>query len=322
MNRLQSAASSFALLLLPLLVSCQASAPRAGSAPPANATAASHEPIRVGAWNIEWLGTPESRSGPAKGVAQTADDLAEYIAAARVDILGLEEIGASEHTDPPTSDTLTAAFQTVSQRGGGAWRHRLFPARSGRNQLCGVAWNERRVTPVGGPRVATEPSAQSAQGKPLWSRPPWGQTFSAGDGLSDFVVVVVHMKSDYGGDFAEHRAGEAATLTRDLRSAFTDGDLLIIGDANCDTHSEPAVAALEQAGFVDLNRADTATHLRYGALDRAFVPAAQPEFAACSFEVLSDVFLQQRGLTKDDFKRRFSDHFMVITTVAVMPDDD
>lgn len=320
MNRLQCAAISLALVPLPLLVSCQASAPHSGSAP--LATAASHAPIRVGAWNIEWLGTPESRSGPAKGVAQTADDLAEYIAAARVDILGLEEIGASEHADPPSSDTLAAAFDAVSRRGGGHWRHRLFPARSGRNQLCGVAWNERRVTPVGAPRVATEPSAQSAQGKPLWSRPPWGQTFSAGDGLTDFVVVVVHMKSDYGGDFAEHRAGEAATLARDIRAAFSDGDLLIIGDANCDTHSEPAVAALEQAGFVDLNRADAATHLRYGALDRAFVTAAQPEFAARTFEVHSDAFLEQHALTRDDFKRRFSDHFMVITTIAVLADDD
>jgi len=47
---------------------------------------------RVGAWNIEWLGVPGSRSGSGKNVKQKASDIADYIIDSNVDILGLEEV--------------------------------------------------------------------------------------------------------------------------------------------------------------------------------------------------------------------------------------
>ncbi|HNB59115.1 MAG TPA: hypothetical protein PK308_02300, partial [Phycisphaerales bacterium] len=34
----------------------------------------------LGTWNIEWLGKPDQRSGPARGGAQSPEDLADYIA--------------------------------------------------------------------------------------------------------------------------------------------------------------------------------------------------------------------------------------------------
>src|SRR5437762_11053288 len=57
------------------------------------------EKLRVGAWNIEWLGNPENRSGPAKNMQQKPEDLADYILAANVSVLGLEEI-AEDATAP------------------------------------------------------------------------------------------------------------------------------------------------------------------------------------------------------------------------------
>lgn len=294
--------------------------PRSAAAPPA--------PIRIGAWNIEWLGTPGSRSGPAKGHAQAAEDLADYIATAGVSILGVEEIAETDAAAPPegsgwvarTNATLRAAFEIVEARGGGSWRHQLYPARTGRNQLCGLAWNAARVTAVGAPVPVTlsDPDA----GATVWSRPPYAQMFSAGDGLTDFAVVVVHMKSNYNGDFSQQRAREADELVAALAQTVADPDVLIIGDANCGSHAEPAVTKFEQAGFVDLNAADTPTHIRYGPLDRAFVPRGQPEFAASGFQVLREEYLSARGITEPDFKVRFSDHFMVVTELAVGPDDD
>lgn len=323
MARRGRAAFVFAVASL-LIVGCQPPARRDAFSPaPRDAAAASaRAPIRVGAWNIEWLGTPGSRSGPAKNVAQTAEDLADYILAADVAILGVEEIARSGSGDGWTNDTLSQALEIIGRRTGHAWRQRLFPARSGRNQNTGIAWDTTRVTAVGEPRPATL-ADRAADGKThIWARPPFGQTFSAGDGLTDFVVFVLHMKSDYGGSFEATRELEARAFVRDLPGTFTDRDTLLIGDANCSRHSEAAVAVFESAGLADLNAADSPTHWRYGPLDRALVPAAQPEFSRRVFEVRKKDFLASRGLSDEQFKVRYSDHWMIVTEIDVMPDDD
>lgn len=281
-----------------------------------------HPALRVGAWNIEWLGSPQRRSGPARDQPRTPEALAEYILAADVDILGLEEIRIDAPDGSDRNALISAALRLVEQQRGGRWEHRLFPARGRREQCCGVAWDTTRVRPVGQPRIITAPQQQSVQGRTLWSRPPRGWLFTAGEGLTDFVLIVIHMKSNYGGDFARHRAQEAETLLAELPLAFSDPDVLIIGDANCSSHAEPAVVALTAGGFVDLNADDRQTHWRYGPLDRAFVPAEQPEFARRYFEVLSDSFLGARKLTVRDFKVRYSDHFLIVTEIDVGADDD
>jgi endonuclease/exonuclease/phosphatase family metal-dependent hydrolase len=309
-------------LALALLFGCAATTPKGATAPRQEATLEQHEPIRVGAWNIEWLGLPERRSGPAAGHLQSPQALAEYILAADVDILGLEEVRIDADDGSDTNAQLTAAFELVEQQDGGRWQHRLFPTTYGRHQCTGIAWDSTKVTPIGEPRVATGPNETSTQGKRLWSRPPRGWLFSAGEGFTDFVVVVIHMKSNYGGDFAQHRAQEARFLVTDLPEAFEDPDVLIIGDANCSAHTEPAVTAITSAGFVDLNGDDIDTHWRYGPLDRIFAPVGQPEFARQVFAVLSDSFFAAHDLSVTDFKVRYSDHFMVITEVDVLPDDD
>lgn len=278
--------------------------------------------VRIGAWNIEWLGTPNSRSGPARGRAQEPNDLAAYIVAARVHVLGLAEIASDDADGPWTSSIISRTLRQVSRETGGQWRHTLYPAHSGRNQVCGVAWDASRLTPVGDPVLITRTRRDSSQGKPLWSRPAVGQLFSAGAGLSDFLVVMCHNKSDYGGSFAVHRGEEAELFLSELPAANVDPDILLIGDMNCQNSGEPLVQRFVAAGFVNLNHEDIPTHVRYGALDRAFAPADQPEFAARHFEVFSTAFLGDRNLTPEDFKVRFSDHFMVITTIRVMADDD
>ncbi|MFN0135614.1 MAG: endonuclease/exonuclease/phosphatase family protein [Phycisphaerae bacterium] len=278
--------------------------------------------VRIGAWNIEWLGTPGSRSGVAKNVAQKPDALAAYIEAARVDVLALSEIATTDDGPPPTNETLRDAFALIDQRTGSRWRHVLLPARSGRNQNTGIAWNERVVQPIGKPVLLTPDKEESGQDKPLWSRPAYGQLFSAGDGKTDFLVIPIHMKSDYGGKFDAHRADEARELVSQLPSRVTDGDIIIIGDSNADTHDEPAIGVLAGPGLADLNNRDVSTHVRYGALDRVFIPVSQPEFKGRVFEVLSDEFRSRHGLSSDDFKRYYSDHYMVITSIAIGADDD
>ncbi|MBK8914335.1 MAG: hypothetical protein IPM64_06975 [Phycisphaerales bacterium] len=278
--------------------------------------------IRVGGWNIEWLGTPGSRSGPAKNFEQTADDIADYILASGVNVLTLQEIASNEAPDGWTNKTLSRAFQIINVKTGAKWTHKLAPATTGRNQLCGIAWDAAVVTPVGEMKPAAS-SGPQVDGATVWSRPPPGLMFTAGTGLTDFVVISIHMKSNYNGDFSNARGEEARRLARSAPLTFSDGDLLIIGDSNCAKHAEPAPQALMTAGWADLNHDDRPTFWQgAGALDRAFVPKDQPEFAERKFEVFRESYLTQKSLSVRDFKQRFSDHFMVITEVLVMRDDD
>ncbi len=291
--------------------------------------------IRIGTWNIEWLGKPEKRSGLGAGVAQSAEDLADYILASRVDILGLQEIIATAGSPAePRSRELDAVLAIVQKRTGAPWRYVLFPGRDPADQLTGVAWNSSSVEPAGpsksGWRVPLKPG-RGPQGSALWNRPPHAIQFSAGPGRTDFTLVVVHMKADFEGDFAEHRALEAGALAdsrAQIQARFGDQDIVVLGDTNMTSPAERAKAALESAGLADLNAKSEVTHWRGGIMDRIFVPSDQPEFSSGrgggprTFEVMSDRYLDPKRWDPRDFKRRLSDHYLVVTSVTVMADDD
>ncbi len=331
-GRRTCAATAAVLASAGLLAAVGCNADRSGQ-PKANALQTAADPqsaapkaatLRVGTWNIEWLGTPDSRGGPAKGSAQSIEDLADYIAFAEVDVLGVCEVARNERGSEWRSDILEAALDRVEAVRGGEWTHVLYPANSGRNQLCGVAWNTKRVSAVGRSWPLPVSQKQSAAGKPLWSRPPFAQKLSLGTGQTDFAMIMVHMKSDSGGEFDAHRGEEAAALVAALepaRSTLSEADFLIMGDVNCGAAGEPGVQSFTAAGFIDLNAGDSATHVRWGPLDRGFVPAGQPEFTR-RFEVVKDAYLRARGMDERQFRERLSDHYMIVTEIAAGADDD
>jgi hypothetical protein len=307
-----------------------------------NTTASGARPatIRLAAWNIEWLGLPQERSGFARGVAQKPAELAEYIATSGSALIALQEIIGEG--SPPRSKDLDAVATALNSRDPGPWLYILFPGRGGReDQLTGILWNSRRVTALasnGKPfdlgkdtpvRVALTKSGErpprSSQGSALWNRPPHAMKFSAGPGASDFVVISVHMKADFEGTFAVHRREEAQILADalpQLMKTFADRDILLAGDTNITAAGEPAIQVFTAAGFADLNAANLQTHWRGGFTDRVLAPADQPEFATRSFKVWSDAFLKPRTMDNGDFKRNYSDHFLVFTDIKITDDDD
>lgn len=307
---------------------------------PPSTTTARPASLRLAAWNIEWLGLPQERSGFARGVAQKPAELAEYIATSGSALLALQEIIAQG--SPPRSNDLDAVATALNARDPGPWLYILFPGRGGpEDQLTGILWNSRRVTalaPNGKPfdlakespvRVALTKSGErlprSSQGSALWNRPPHAMKFTAGPGASDFVVISVHMKADFEGTFAAHRREEAQILADALpqvMKTFADRDILLAGDTNVTAAAEPAIQVFTTAGFADLNAANLQTHWRGGFTDRVLAPADQPEFAARSFKVWSDAFLKPRNMDNGDFKRSYSDHFLVFTDIKITNDDD
>lgn len=297
---------------------------------------AANELVRIGSWNIEWLGKPEDRSGAARGVAQKADDLADAIIDANVSILALQEIVTAERGTPIRSREIEAVIDAIKSRTKQQWQYVLFPGRQRGDQLTGVMWNADAVTAVNAEGKAWKQEtdtpwklpiadAKSAKGSGLWNRPPHAMKFSFAKDKTDVVLIVVHMKADYQGDFAAHRKEEAAALLKalpEVKKTFKDEDVVILGDTNCVQKVEPAATDLAGANFTDLNGGRIETHWRSGSMDRMFFPATQPEFAGAKLDATSQAYLKKKKLTPADFKKNYSDHFIVVSTIKVMRDDD
>jgi endonuclease/exonuclease/phosphatase family metal-dependent hydrolase len=301
------------------------------SSSPAAASSGGPAPaaITIASWNIEWLGNPSQRSGEGKGVAQDTAELAEAIKRSEAAVVALQEISPTGtpnagRNDEPRSKEVDA----IAAKLGGGWRYLLFPSRSG-DQFTGFLYNSGVVSLVsdreGDSWRVPVPTRRSSQGSGLWVRPPTAVKFIAGGGKTDFVLIVVHMKADFDGDFAKHREEEAkalAALLPDVRRVFKDEDVLILGDTNMTDDNEAAEKTYERAGLKDLNTANAGTHWRGGGTDKIFVPAAQPEFAGSAFGVINHDRVLGRSMSPAAYKRRFSDHYMVTTTVRVQSDDD
>ena len=292
--------------------------------------------VRLGSWNIEWLGKPTDRSGQAKGVAQKPEDLADAIIDAKVSILALQEIVTKERGTPIRSREIEAVVDVIKTRTKQQWQYVLFPGRQSGDQLTGVMWNADAVTALnaeGKPWKQEQDSpwklpiegGKSAQGSGLWNRPPHAMKFSLGAEKTDLVLIVVHMKADYQGDFAQHRKEEAAGLIKalpEVKKQFKDQDVVVLGDTNCVQEKEPAAADLAGSSFVDLNGGKMQTHWRGGTMDRMFFPSSQPEFAGAKLDVVSESYLKKKKLSPADFKKNYSDHYLVVSEVKVMRDDD
>jgi hypothetical protein len=312
------------------------------SGPTATPGAAGPAPtsIKIGAWNIEWLGKPEDRAQFAKNVAQDPAVMADYIVGSGVSVLGVAEIVTQIPGRPIRSRELEAAIDAIRGKTNQRWEYALNPGRADGDQLTGLMWNTAAVTALNQsgqkwdqqkdlPWRVPVRDARSSQGSRLWNRPPHAIKFRAGGpsdtSSSDFIVVVLHMKADYQGDFAKHRQEEMDALIDALpavRKQFGDDDIILVGDTNVTSPGEAMIKDLTAAGYADLNAANITTTWRDGFTDRAFVPATQPEFVSKQFWVFSDDFLRARRWKPGDFKKNLSDHYMVGTVLRVQNDDD
>ncbi len=303
------------LLLIPALVPARQAQPA-----PAEKT------VRLGTWNIEWLGNAAKR----KREGQKPDDIAKYIMASKVDLLGLNEITHDVDGEEPRNKTLNEALAIIKENTGKTWKHVLFNKENDKekDQLCGVAWNDDVVKLVDKPfRVPIRRSPRD--GNEYWRRHPYAVKFSFGDKKTDVVLIPVHMKSNSGGGVTKQskvRAREAEGLLRALAAVqnhFSDDDIVVLGDVNCLLREEPALVRFRTSGFRDLNFADELSWIKEriydpAPFDRILVPDDQPEFKGASFTVFKGHHLESEA----EYRKKLSDHYMVYTEVKVMDDDD
>lgn len=278
--------------------------------------AQSDEYVKVGAWNIQNLGDRTLGQFPAA--------IAEHILVADLDILALEEIWDTDgDASRMTNAKLDETFRRVNENAGHDWTYLLFPKRDPEElrQHLGVAWNRNTVQMVGEPLRIPVAYANAE----TWKRTPYAAKFLVREGHSDFVLIPLHMKSNLPveglPDTAELRALEAKALAEQfdtIRTHFQDQDLILLGDLNCLKFDEPALQTLTTAGFKDLNNEDAITYRTTQYLspfDRILVPAEQSEFRYSEQYILAPA----RG--KQHFNR-YSDHFLVLTALRVLADDD
>lgn len=283
--------------------------------------------VRVGTWNMHWLGRPDRRG--RGGVAQKAEDIAKYIQASGCSILGLNEVSANEGTNAaPTNKTLTEALKLLKEKTGEEWKHVLFlrDDPNDKDLLTGVAWNTKKVTLQGAPFKV--PIRRSREWVSIWNRPPYAVKFSTGTGKTDLVVIPVHLKSNVGGVLktGKQRAQEARMLIRSLGQVqikFSDDDVVILGDFNTRLGSEESQYRFAVSGFRDLNSGDQMTWIkdnRYppAPFDRILVPGDQPEHK----ESKQIVFKGHHLGTEEEYRKLLSDHYLVYTEIKIMDDDD
>jgi hypothetical protein len=282
----------------------------------------------VGAWNIQWLGSPQCRPQAVQGVAQSAGDIADFIIASGVDVLGVEEITDDDNSANTYSNkTLTRAMEIIRQKTGQAWTHMLFRKDSGgsncqsrEKQLCGVAWNTSKAQRIGFRKIPLNLSSVP-NNVSVWNRHPYAIKFRFGGG-ADVVLIVVHMKSNLGDNTEVTRQWESKVLVDQLgfvKNFYADDDIIILGDTNVLGANETAVRNYVQAGFSDLNAQDEDTTTRGEPFDRILVRAGQTEFAGSRQDVFGPGYL---SLSDQNFLRRLSDHYMVRTRINVASDDD
>lgn len=229
---------------------------------------------------------------------------------------------------------------------------------------AGLAWNSRKVSKVGETSVmsvSVDRVKEEAFKKRLTpiesdtvvlSRWPSAIKLSAGAGKSDFVVVPLHLKSNNGDP--KELEGSKATQTAQAvtptirvyewellsqqiaiwRKEFTDDDIVLVGDVNTKSATEPVMQAMIKSGYVDCNSQDLNTYIKgkfASPFDRIIVRSDQPETKESCLTASQNQPLGFRvvrpadwkaGATVAQFNKFLSDHQMVVAGLCVGKDDD
>ncbi len=302
--------------------------------------------VRIGSWNIEWLGFPDRRGRPGKDNPQAPEDLADYIHASGVDVLALAEIGVESETPPLRSQPLDLVVRALQDRHQQAWDYVLFPKTNypdeaddymRRGQHVGLAWRTDRAMVVGEP-WAIPVGSHPEFGLKFFERRAHAVKLSFGQNKTDVVFIPVHLKSNRREEGTSDptftmRQREAelnafVQLLPQLRERFQDDDIVLLGDTNI-LDGQDTGKVLTERGFVDLNGqeqgttavwGDGSTGYRTAPFDRIFVPENQAEFAK------SQLTVHRTANGTDDeikaFRRLLSDHYLITSPIEIGADDD
>jgi hypothetical protein len=273
--------------------------------------------LRIGSWNLAWLGP--SNHSPAE--RRQAEDLAQYIARSGAGIISFQLVGETDGY-PNKNATLNNVVRILYSEGQGDWEYVLFPSQyKDRSDFTGILWNKRLVWPVAQAYAINVPRNQKALDDTLlWERLPYAMKFSTGK--NDFVLIPVHTHSSALPDAdISHRVHEVRLLAGqldDVRKHFDDKDIILAGDFNTSGSNETTVVILEKQNLRDANSSDELTYISGAPFDRIFVSKDQPEFP----KTQQIKRVPWPGISLDEFRRRLSDHYLITLDMRITGDDD
>jgi endonuclease/exonuclease/phosphatase family metal-dependent hydrolase len=268
--------------------------------------------IHIGSWNIEHF---SKRGGREENIYA----LTEHIEMASLDVIALQEIYVT-HVDDDIrrNEHLDGVVELLLEHTECQWQYEIFENRKADDmeQLCAVAWNATTISKLATYKIPVE---TQLGGKSLWDRTPHAVKFKYRE-KTDFVVVPLHMKSNYGGATEAKRIRhlEAQTLMANIprvKEELEDLDIILIGDTNCLGSTEQALQVITGNGFEDLNEADAGTFVSGAPFDRVFLSQERRAFDYSRQYIMVSA-------NPDDHDKYLSDHYLIKTVIKIRRDDD
>lgn len=271
--------------------------------------------LRIGTWNLEFLGAEGNFRNNLP--PRTGADLAAI--GAKVRDLGVAVLAVQEICGPEP-------LQEVARGAGPSWRFVLGTSGGwddGKtSQQIGFLYDTTRVELLFAEELLQLP--REAEGVPIFHRVPVTAAFRDTATGFDFRATTVHLKAGQKAPDEQKRRLEATALHAwfaGLRQTTgEDPDVVLLGDFNSTYGAEPE-AILEAGGLLTyLDQPTPAPTIQHfpEPIDQVVVGPGFGEIRAASLTVHGDY----GELTKDAWRKIYSDHFPVTVDLVATGDDD
>lgn len=286
----------------------------------------SQDCVRIGTWNIAWLGSEKrEQSSDAETLQQMAHLIADEW---DIDLIALQEIntaidGRSRYGEQHTTAAWQQLRAALARKG---YQTRI--GESGEAQRIVLAWRSPVVALKPATELAIPDSYQLDEFcRSAGLRRPLAGQFRAG--AFDFWAVAVHLKSGYGGNTACSNAvrAEQTRLMAQKATAMLqqDRDIILLGDFNASSRHD-SLQPLRERGWVSLTdkeKRDQGSYNRTQGLGKRgsiidqlmIVPGSTGEWRPRSTMIHAPADLSTFG-------RRYSDHLPVWADFSTRQDDD
>jgi endonuclease/exonuclease/phosphatase family metal-dependent hydrolase len=296
------------LLLLSLFAALSLPCQSPTTAPAATPT------IRIGTWNLEFLGV----EGNFRGAVPPRDDadfdkIGQKVRDLGVQVLAVQEIGG----ETPIAKVTAAA--------GPNWRFVLGTTGGWTNgvtsQQVGFLWDNDAVELLFAEELLSLP--RELEGVPMFHRVPVTAAFRSKATGFDFRAVTVHLKAGQKDKDEQKRRLEAtelgAWLAKLQQTQGEDGDVLVLGDFNSTYGADPE-RILEQQGLRFLETAQRSPTIQHFAdpIDQIVIAPGLTEVLEATFAVHADL----GGLDKEAWRKTYSDHYPVTVDLDAVTDAD
>lgn len=309
--------------------SAQEAAVKPPSKPGGSASINDPSAIRVGTWNLEWLGTPDRRRGSKESgrsqaelelIAETIDTKLE------LDVVVLNEINLQ-------SPQWKALSKALGKRG-----FRTYSPSPRADQETAIAYRSSRIKTTGATRALDNGDIRVGPCRSGVRRPI---VASLRAGEFDFTVIGVHFRSQRpsecgGDDFPEEvREQEVkrilAEIAKGQRKGKIDKDVIITGDFNVES-SDPSLRAFTKEGLTFVTHPDNLSEesgeVSYrksrheGALDHIIISVgATNEYIEASAQHHA-MFSTLNRQALDKYRLTFSDHAPTWASFSTHLEDD